>query len=211
MGEQTEVNPDQVIDFGKKTMDQLEAISNGLQVPMDGIPQAQPGLSGLAEGRGVFSYHNVLAQRMGPLVTDLIKTFQALGTAASVVGANYKVADLTQSNAMVDVESVFNPAPEDSAARAAERAAQEREARQRSYADEINANPGELPPATDSTPDTAADGESAQPVDDGPTAQERVEEHMDDYGGDEYDPEPTIMAPGPGYGGYGGYGGPVTV
>jgi hypothetical protein len=166
-----------------------------------GIDQAQVGFSGTNEAQ-VFRdyYYHVVAYSWGQFQQDVYKGLLSMGCGAVVEAANYRAGDLSQAQALHDVQAAFNPAPGTQSVAtflaAGDAKKQAEDARVRRLLQQTGED--HLPPPTKSDPPT-----DPNPA---PSAMEQVRIHNDHYLKDEHwtpkdpnapDPNVKILAPGP--------------
>ena len=162
MADGTEVEPTQLITFSGQLGDALMPFAQSLATAMSDIAEGSTklGVTNIPEAATVRLYHQALVQQTGHYVGDAATGLQALGQGALTIAANYLAADDAQARGMNSVNAAFAPQPGQqsvSAQQAATRAASA--AQDESYAQQIAANRGTLPPAQaeeDRTPEEVA-------------------------------------------------------
>jgi len=105
----TDVSPDSVSDFGKKSLDQAKAFMSGTGDSIGSIGSARPGASGMAEAASFAAAHSRNVQAMGMFAKDAATGLQALGYGGLTIADNYRNADISQAAQMKSVDAAFNP------------------------------------------------------------------------------------------------------
>jgi hypothetical protein len=183
MADHSKVNIDALAAFGKALAfgdhGMIQDYGDGLNKGANKIGNAVVGFSGTNEAQ-VFRdyYYQVVLYSAGKFNEDVAKGLMSMSYGAIVEAANYREGDLSQAEALHDVEAAFDPAPgtpsvaTDMAAAAAKKQAEDaRMARLRHQTGEDR-----LPPPSSDTPATTC------PL---PSPMEQVREHNDLYGKDE--------------------------
>jgi hypothetical protein len=189
MAEGTEVEPTQLVTFSGQVMESVGPFATSLGEALSDIAQGggKLGVTNTSEAASVRLYHAAVLQQTSQYAGEAATGVQALGQGALTIAANYLAADAAQATGMDTVTAAFTPqagqtslSGQQAAARAAAGAADQ------SYADQIAANRGTLPPAQ------AADDRApaAAPADDPDQLtpqqrQEQVEANIEDFAGDE--------------------------
>jgi hypothetical protein len=180
MADQSKVNIDALAAFGKHLGEMLSDYGQGLGKGTTNIGNARVGFSGTNEAQVFRDYYlQVVVYSAGQFNQDVAKGMMSMSYGAIVEAANYREGDLSQAQALRDVEAAFNPAPgkqsvaTDMAAAAAKQQAEDaRLARLRHQTGEDR-----LPPPDSSTPDDVCPA---------PSPMEQVRIHNDLYGKDEH-------------------------
>jgi hypothetical protein len=204
MADHSKVDIDALAAFGKALAfgDHPMAgdFGDGVKKTMS-ISQAQVGFSGTNEAQ-VFRdyYYHVVAYSWGQFQQDIYKGLLSMGCGAVVEAANYREGDLSQAQALHDVQAAFNPARGTQSVASYLAAAADKQKAEDAKVRQLLQKAGEdhLPPPTKSAPPT-----DPKPA---PSAMEQVRIHDDRYLKDEHwtpedpnapDPNVKILAPGP--------------
>jgi hypothetical protein len=195
MADESKVDIDALAAFGKALAfgDHPMAgdFSDGNKNTMS-ISQAEVGFSGTNEAQ-VFRdyYYHVVAYSWGQFQQDVYKGLLSMGCGAVVEAANYREGDLSQAQALHDVQAAFNPAAGGQSVASMLAAAADKQQAEDAKVRKLLHQSGEdrLPPPTNSTPPT--DPNAA------PSAMEQVRIHRDRYGKDEHWTPKDPNAPDP--------------
>ena len=185
MADGTEVEPTQLMTFSSEVMEAVMPFSTGLGDALQEIAQGsyKLGATNTSEAAAVRLYHQGVMEQTGQFVGEAATGVQALGQGSLTIAANYLAADSAQARGMNTVTEAFMPAPGQtslSSQQAAARAASD--SRDASYAQQIAANRGTLPPvqADEDRIPAAVEPDTCE-VD--PAA--LVTQNLEDFGGDE--------------------------
>ncbi len=106
----TDVRPDSVSDFGRKSLEEAKSLQNGTGSATGTIASARPAMSGLAEAVGFAGTYSTSAQALFQFSQEAVTGLQALGDGGITIADNYRNADLSQAQQMNSVTDAFNPA-----------------------------------------------------------------------------------------------------
>lgn len=112
MADESKVNIDALAAFGKDVAGMGEDYGTGLSKGAMKIGNAVVGYSGTNEAQ-VFRdwYFQAVVGSSNQFNQDVVKGLLSMGFGAIVEAANYREGDLSQSQALQDVQAAFNPAP----------------------------------------------------------------------------------------------------
>ncbi|MCO7222086.1 hypothetical protein [Klenkia sp. PcliD-1-E] len=196
MSEGTFARPDQISDFGKKTVEQSQDLTSGLSSSMTGVMSANIGGSGFTEAALARSRYSSLAASVLQLTQDAARGLTALGYAGITVAQNYREGDSEQQVLMNGVDAAFTPAPgQDSIGRQvaqAQQAAARAEAQRRVMLRRMGEDPDDHGTYEDGyrpTPTVTTTPVAACPA---PTPTQQVQAHDEQAREDGYDDQEAI-------------------
>lgn len=110
MSDQSKVNIDALAAFGKDVGGMLKDYSDGLNQGATKIGDAVVGFSGTNEAQ-VFKdwYYQAVVDSSNKFNQDVVKGLLSMSYGAIVEAANYREGDLSQSQALRDVQAAFDP------------------------------------------------------------------------------------------------------
>jgi hypothetical protein len=112
MADQSKVNIDALAAFGKDVLGMSTDFGSGLSKGATKIGNAVVGYSGTNEAQ-VFRdwYFQAVIDASSQFNEDVVKGLLSMSYGAIVEAANYREGDVSQSQALHEVEAAFNPAP----------------------------------------------------------------------------------------------------
>jgi hypothetical protein len=189
MAEGTEVEPTQLITFSGEVMESVGPFATSLGEAVRDIAQggSKLGVTNTSEAASVRLYHAAVLQQTMQYAGEAATGVQALGQGSLTIAANYLAADAEQATGMDTVTQAFTPQPGQASLSSQQAAARaSADAADQSYAAQIAANRGTLPPAQadeDRIPAAVADDAPDQVA--AAQRQEQVEQNIEHFAGDE--------------------------